>query len=38
MISQQLLHELFDYKDGNFYWKVKPCKNISIVCVYHGSV
>ena len=30
MITQQLLHELFKYKDGNLYWKVKPCKNISI--------
>lgn len=30
MITQQLICELFDYKDGNLYWKVKTSKKIII--------
>ena len=24
------LHDMFDYRDGELYWKVKPCKHIAI--------
>jgi hypothetical protein len=30
MITQNYLHELFDYKDGNLYWKIKKSKNTKI--------
>lgn len=29
MINQQLLHDLFTYKDGELYWKVAPCKSVA---------
>lgn len=28
--TQQLMHELFDYHDGNLYWKVKSSTKVSI--------
>ena len=30
MITQKYLKELFDYKDGNLYWKIKKAKNTII--------
>ena len=24
------LHDLFDYREGNLFWKVKPCKHMSV--------
>lgn len=30
MITQDLLKELFEYRDGNLYWKVKKASRISI--------
>jgi hypothetical protein len=30
ILSQEYLKELFDYKDGHLYWKVKKCKNVLI--------
>jgi hypothetical protein len=30
MITQEYLKELFDYKDGNLYWKVKPANRVKI--------
>lgn len=29
-ITQELLHELFEYRDGELYWKVKPNRRIKI--------
>jgi hypothetical protein len=26
MITQELAHQLFEYRDGELYWKVKPCR------------
>jgi hypothetical protein len=28
MFTQEQAHELFDYKDGVLYWKVRPAYNI----------
>ena len=25
-MNQELAHQLFDYRDGALYWKVKPCR------------
>lgn len=30
ILTKHLLHTLFKYKDGNLFWKIKPCKNIAI--------
>lgn len=30
MVSQQLLHDLFTYKDGELYWKIAPCKSVNV--------
>jgi hypothetical protein len=27
-LSQSLLHELFEYRDGNLYWKSRPSNNV----------
>ena len=29
-MNKEILHELFEYKDGQLYWKVKPCNSIKI--------
>lgn len=29
-ITQELLHELFEYRDGKLYWRIKPNKRESI--------
>jgi hypothetical protein len=26
MITQELAHQLFEYRDGALYWKIKPCR------------
>jgi HNH endonuclease/AP2 domain len=26
MITQEIAHQLFEYRDGELYWKVKPCR------------
>jgi len=28
--SQAELNDLFEYRDGNLYWKVKPCKHMTV--------
>jgi len=28
--SQEVLHSLFTYKDGELYWKVKPAQRVSV--------
>ena len=30
MITQQQVLELFEYRDGNLYWKVKPAKQVAV--------
>lgn len=30
MLDQKTLYELFEYKDGELYWKIKPTHNIII--------
>lgn len=29
-LTQELVRELFDYKDGFLYWKVKPARRVKI--------
>jgi len=26
MITQEIAHQLFEYRDGALYWKIKPCR------------
>ena len=28
--SQEELHRLFEYREGNLYWKIRPAKNVKI--------
>jgi hypothetical protein len=30
MLDQETLHELFEYREGNLYWKVRTANNIQI--------
>ena len=30
ILPQEELHRLFDYKDGNLYWKIKPANRTNI--------
>jgi len=30
IIAQQLLHDVFEYRDGNLYWKIKPTNNSKV--------
>ena len=30
MITQQQVLELFEYRDGDLYWKVKPAKQVAV--------
>lgn len=30
ILTQEYLHTLFDYKDGELYWKIKPSKPVTI--------
>lgn len=30
MVSQSCLKELYDYRDGKFFWRIKPCNWINI--------
>jgi hypothetical protein len=29
-LTKEYLHEIFDYKDGNLYWKIKPSNRVNI--------
>lgn len=29
-VTQELLHELFEYKNGELYWKISPSNNVKI--------
>lgn len=30
LISQDIIKELFEYKDETLYWKIKPSKRVNI--------
>jgi hypothetical protein len=30
MPDQNTLHELFEYREGNLYWKIKPASNVQV--------
>ena len=29
-MNKEILHQLFEYKNGKLYWKIKPCNSIKI--------
>ena len=29
-MDAQILHELFEYRDGSLYWKVKSCRKVNV--------